>query len=506
MPVKKTQLFQIKITLTDSHPLVWRRLHLSSNTTLKQLHIIIQISMGWKNSHLHLFKTDKGTLYGPPEEDDGSLPMKDESSTTLAKVLRKTEKKLHYEYDFGDGWMHEILLEKQLPLIGEAPAPRCIQAKGACPPEDVGGIGGYAHFLDAINDPQHPDHGEMAYWLGDNSFDPNYDDIGDINESLQILWRNPNQFDTAGSGNPAESFMQTVNRGIAEEGIETEEELQNLVQSLTAQQNQQPRQSFCGLNPEQMHILLNAPFDSPSLLKWSEKADGVEQTPIMRMLDALFEQLETRDIKLTPKGNLPLATVRAMGRMLNADELDMEWMNESAIDRLRSEDDFMAVKVSRLLAQLSGLVNIHNNRLKLTATAQQKIRQHPGNAYLSLLRAMLQELNWPYVGGFDEIPGIQSLAPFNFWLLHRHSGQWHTVDYYADAFIEAFPMITDEVTARTMLSPAHTVAICYRARVIPLFHWFGLIDQRSERMTDEADFRLIEIKASTLFTRLIEWR
>lgn len=119
MSIQRQQIYQLKVTLQGSRPAIWRRLLVSSDTTLERLHHVIQVAMGWDGYHMHLFTTDKGRIYGALESDqDDMLSLKDETEAKLSKLLRKPKKKLLYEYDLGDGWMHEVVLEKQLPLIG----------------------------------------------------------------------------------------------------------------------------------------------------------------------------------------------------------------------------------------------------------------------------------------------------------------------------------------------------------------------------------------------------
>ena len=106
---------------------------------------------------------------------------------SLSKVV-KTGRKVRfiYEYDFGDSWQHEIVLEKTLEPEPGITYPRCIEGERACPPEDVGGIWGYAEFLDAISDPNHEDHDERVEWVG-GEFDPEKFSVDKVNKELGEL-------------------------------------------------------------------------------------------------------------------------------------------------------------------------------------------------------------------------------------------------------------------------------------------------------------------------------
>ncbi len=166
-------LYQFKITLLESNLPIWRRIQVQDGT-LDKLHEHIQTAMGWTNSHLHQFEI-KGERYGDPELlDDGFEDFECEDSTTtmLSEILPKTGKRFafKYEYDFGDGWEHEVLYEGSLPLEKGKKYPLCLEGERACPPEDVGGVWGYADFLEAIADPKHEQHDDFVEWAGE--FDP----------------------------------------------------------------------------------------------------------------------------------------------------------------------------------------------------------------------------------------------------------------------------------------------------------------------------------------------
>ena len=182
----KTQIYQIKITLQGSNPPIWRRIQVRGNTPLEKLHDIIQIVMGWTNSHLHQFIVGE-TYYGPPEPYCDDLPMSDETKFRLSRIAKKKGSAFIYEYDFGDSWQHEMLIEKIVPP-GEAKYPVCLAGERACPPEDVGGIWGYEEFLEAIRDPEHPEHESYLEWIGDE-FDPEAFDLEEINAALRRVGR-----------------------------------------------------------------------------------------------------------------------------------------------------------------------------------------------------------------------------------------------------------------------------------------------------------------------------
>jgi hypothetical protein len=179
--------YQLKISLMGAKPPIWRRLLIGDSVALRKFHDAVQIVMGWTDSHLHQFIAN-GRNYGVPDPDLDFTELLDERLFRLNQLLRKEKESIIYEYDFGDGWQHQITLEKILPFEPGASLPRCIKAKGACPPEDVGGVWGYAHFLEALNDPDHPEHDDYKEWI-DGEFDPTAYDIDAVNELLSKYCR-----------------------------------------------------------------------------------------------------------------------------------------------------------------------------------------------------------------------------------------------------------------------------------------------------------------------------
>jgi hypothetical protein len=183
MPAE-AQIYQIKVTLDDSKPPIWRRILVRGDVTLGKLHDILQVVMGWADYHLHQFIVGQ-TYFGEPHPDYG-FEMHDERRVRLNQIVTGEGFKFRYEYDFGDSWLHNLLVEKVLPPEPGQPYPTCIKGKRACPPEDVGGVWGYVYFLEAIQDPDHPEHEHYLEWIG-GEFDPEEFDLDAINEALRIL-------------------------------------------------------------------------------------------------------------------------------------------------------------------------------------------------------------------------------------------------------------------------------------------------------------------------------
>lgn len=177
-------IYELRIQLENIEPLIWRRVLVSGNINLGQLHDVIQAAMPWTNSHLHEF------IIGPYSYSDPDFEMeesKNEFRYRLRRVAPRTSNFLAYRYDFGDGWEHQIRVERIIEGDTRYPGhPVCLEGARACPPDDCGGILGYQSFLQAIMDPTHEEHKEMLAWIG-GSFDPEYFDLEEVNQSLRRI-------------------------------------------------------------------------------------------------------------------------------------------------------------------------------------------------------------------------------------------------------------------------------------------------------------------------------
>jgi hypothetical protein len=171
---RAAQVFRIKVTLDGTEPAIWRRLEVGTDTSLAELHDILQVAMGWEDCHLHEFEI-RGERYGVPSRDDFGPPVRDERRARLGDLVR-SRGKLTYLYDFGDSWRHTIIVEKQVVPEADVGYPRCTAGARACPPEDCGGIWGYQDLLAALASPSDPGHDEVLDRVGDgfdvDAFDP----------------------------------------------------------------------------------------------------------------------------------------------------------------------------------------------------------------------------------------------------------------------------------------------------------------------------------------------
>lgn len=182
MPVPPGQpVLQLRIMLEDVHPPVWRRLLVPGSVRLDKLHRMFQASMGWEDRHLHSFQVGD-VLFGSQFDDypDDEL---DEKSVTVASAVGE-QRRFGYEYDFGDSWRHEVVVEAAWRMPVGLKFAVCVDGQNACPPEDAGGPPGYADLLEVLADPGHEDHDHFRSWVG-GPFDSAEFDLGLVNARLQ---------------------------------------------------------------------------------------------------------------------------------------------------------------------------------------------------------------------------------------------------------------------------------------------------------------------------------
>jgi hypothetical protein len=178
-------IYQVKITLNMIRPPIWRRVQLK-DSSLAELHHVIQTCMGWEDAHLHVFDIND-EQFGLPQQWEKSgawgLEVGDSRTIKLSQLVAQSVKKFRYTYDMGDTWEHTIKIEKTLPAEAGVQYPRCLAGERACPPEDCGGPWSYDDFLEALRNPKHPRHEDRLEWMG-GGFDPDVFDPAEVNAKL----------------------------------------------------------------------------------------------------------------------------------------------------------------------------------------------------------------------------------------------------------------------------------------------------------------------------------
>ena len=184
------RLYEVQVSLRGNVIPVTRNIVLSNDTPLYDLHFVIQAVMGWDDCHLHMFIGTDGAEYGNPDILD-DMDVYDEGSVAVRDLLRHTSNSFRYFYDFGDGWDHDVTLirahdDEDSGSIGAL----CVAGSGACPPEDCGGIGGYARCVDAMSNPSGDyDHEWLAWVRARMPEDVHAFDVSEANRTMRTLVR-----------------------------------------------------------------------------------------------------------------------------------------------------------------------------------------------------------------------------------------------------------------------------------------------------------------------------
>ena len=188
------RVYELKVTLEGSAPAIWRRIRVPGDVTLARLHRILQTTMGWGEMHHHQFVI-RGRCYGRPDREG---EVQDERRVRLAEVVRRAGSRFIYEYDFDDGWVHDVRVERILSAEEGTQAPACLAGERACPPEDVGGMYGYYDVLALLQNGRSAGHERAQEWIGER-FDPDAFDVETVNRRLGSVRKRPEGATTKGT-------------------------------------------------------------------------------------------------------------------------------------------------------------------------------------------------------------------------------------------------------------------------------------------------------------------
>ncbi len=350
-------MLQLKITLKDIKPPIWRRVLVDESMTLLQLHDLIQTVFSWENYHLHLFKIGQETFVNPPDweedayrhEDGGEFQLRD-----FVPGLIPEGSKFSYTYDLGDGWEHQILVEKILPKDPKVRTPVVLKGRRACPPEDVGGSWGYERFLEIVQDPNHPEHDQYMIWVG-GSFDPEAFDLDAANQRLATRLRK----------------MRLVRESTWKTG------------------------------------LIWADLQSVASNEWTEHISpedkaAAQQVPMRCDMITMLNYLLENKVKGTDaKGNFPLKHVRGIvAGFVNPPKLDL--VLGDRVYELRTEDEVRDLARLHALASVAGLI-MGGENMVWTVTEQGKrfLTLAPEEQVWYLLMTWFKSFNWHYEYGYS---------------------------------------------------------------------------------------------------------
>jgi len=366
-----SKIYQFKVVLREVDPPVWRRIQVPANDTFWDLHVAIQDAMGWLDYHLHEFEIPKPTtgehdrIGIPSDEYAPDLQWLAGWEIPISTYFSPENPEALYTYDFGDGWQHSVTLEEILPREPDVDYPRCLAGERACPPEDCGGVYGYAEFLEAIQDPQHEEHQGMLEWVG-GAFDPEHFRPEEV------------QFD-----DPGERWRVAFGGRV------------DLVLS--------------GGSPPEPDQGAAHPF-----VRWMQQGAGdavtrAEALPLRR--DMVTVLTYVRDHRVTgtqATGNFPLKVVREVtAQFVHPPKLE-ETIGDRTF-RVRSEDDVWPLAFLHTLAYVGGLLEGGPaRRWRLTPVGEKFLAVNPLIQVWVLLAVWWKQVNWliayPFEGMGESLP------------------------------------------------------------------------------------------------------
>ena len=447
--VKK--IFQLKISLDEIQPLIWRRIQVSGDVSLFKLHFIFQLAMGWTNSHLHEYHIGEH-YYGTPDEDGwDTREIKEEHAYKLEQVIHGKGFQLGYLYDFGDGWQHTVLVEDILEPAEEGRYPVCLDGARACPPEDVGGTGGYEEFLEAIADPDHLEHDDYLTWAG-GDFDPEAFDCKRTDAQLKNIDRSE-----------MVRIYQRYYSGETGPELKLYQGISDWLEALTIEE----RAQLAGLPLRR---------DTVSLLTYlrDHRTTGTQST-----------------------GNLPLKAIReATSGFVNPPVLESKIGD--LVNRIRSEYDVWPVYFIHALLQVSGLLEGGpGRRLRLTLKGEHFLTSEPPIQVWFLLESWWHHTNWLIA---YPLAGIGERLPYDFTLI--------TLDHLIELPVEKsipFGDFADRLIQMTGLKweaqdMTHARDLLHKAierMVIDILVEFRLVE-REEKNASIGNYRYKTLHAFTL--------
>ena len=266
---------------------------------------------------------------------------------------------------------------------------------------------------------------------------------------------------------PASVISDELHSLLEGQDFNSIEDAQAVTDDFMSSRNRQEQDDFCGLSPEQMYRLLYFPFDSPDLYHFPEILSAEPEAPILILVNSITQAIDDKGLKATAKGNLPQKLCR--------DAADAYLQTRPADDIRRlfkadREDKFLELNVTRITLELAGLLRKTKGRFYLTRKFK-RLRDTSGLAglYPEIFKTYCQKFNWAYQDGYPEIPFIQQSFLFTLFLLSRYGGDWKLDSFYEDCFLQAFPMIEDEVESTSWSSAEENLRSCFNHRALNLF-------------------------------------
>ena len=305
------------------------------------------------------------------------------------------------------------------------------------------------------------------------------------------------------SSHGAAGMSESLRKALEGRQFNSLEEAQAFLDQITQQQNRRQLDEFHGLSPEQMHQILNFPFASQGLVRFEDVLDANPVAPVLTLFKLLADAIGEQGLKATAKGNLPRNFCREAALVYWGEQRYQENTRYGGINR---EKDFDDLHVTRLVAELAGLIRKYKGRFILSRDCRRLLAgDGMTTIYPKLFRAYVEQFNWAYRDGYPELRFMQSAFLFTLYLLTRYGDTWRPQVFYEDAFLGAFPRLLDEVPPSQVISPDETVRRGYTWRSLVHFADFlGLATV--EPVSDELLSHEHRVKSLPLLDQVVQFQ
>ena len=303
--------------------------------------------------------------------------------------------------------------------------------------------------------------------------------------------------------NTAEGVSTELHQAMEGHEFNSLEEAQAFADNFMGQLNQKPSDDFHGLSPEQMHQILNFPLSSPHLVSFPEKLESLPDAPILSLLTLLVEAIGEKGLKPTTKGNLPRNFCREAALAYRDEET---YQRSTLFGNVNKEEDFFELHVTRVVAELAGLIRKYKGRFILSRECRRLLSTDGlQSIYPRLLKVYAEQFNWGYRDGFADAPFIQHSFLFSLYLINRYGDDWRPSAFYEDNFLQAFPAVLNEVEHHPDCPPDWGFRSCYTLRTLVNFADFmGLakVERVDEKKLYEYNYR---VKKLPLLNLALRW-
>lgn len=301
----------------------------------------------------------------------------------------------------------------------------------------------------------------------------------------------------------AEDIFADLHQALEGHVFDSLEDAQVFCEGFIRQRNQAPADDFHGLSPEQMHRILNFPFTSPRLVNFPDHLETAPAAPILTLFSLLAEAIDEQGLKTTAKGNLPQKFCRDAALAFWGEETYLRNTRFCGINR---EEDFIELHVTRLVAGLSGLVRKYKGRFILSRDCRSLMAETGlSGVYPRLFRAYAERFNWAYWDRYPDIHFIQQSFLFTMYLLSRYGDDWRHQTFYEDCFLQAFPMVLNEVEPGPLFTPEENIRSCYTLRTLLRFAEFLGLAMVESLPSDKPYRREYRIKKSPLLDDAVRY-